>query len=381
IVSPGEGIVTGENDKIEIKSPNSGFINDFNIREGDQVSKGMILFTYTNLDYTHKETTLESVINFNDIKIKKLKKELELLKPLLAGNVDALNEKGKLPSLDGENYIYFQFKTEYDAIAMEEKNLEEKETLLEKELQSRTKQISFLQNKDDLLKKGGATNIDILNNRYDIEKQKTEMINVKLNFILLRKEFEKLKSQFKTKLYDKISSITEQISELQKNNIENDGELSLMKGKVSTNIITSPVAGTILKIDHNLKKGSFIEQYQSIMTVKQNSNGQVIEAKFDAKYRPYIYEGASVKVSVNSTAFKNNFSARVAKISPDSFSDNPNDSRERRYYRVTIDSFDNVSDVNYLPEGIPVNVFATSKKISIFEYIIASFKSDMTFVW
>ncbi|EFQ6625543.1 hypothetical protein HXS26_004887, partial [Salmonella enterica subsp. enterica serovar Kentucky] len=85
------------------------------------------------------------------------------------------------------------------AIAMEEKNLEEKETLLEKELQSRTKQISFLQNKDDLLKKGGATNIDILNNRYDIEKQKTEMINVKLNFILLRKEFEKLKSQFKTK--------------------------------------------------------------------------------------------------------------------------------------------------------------------------------------
>ncbi|EIF1674756.1 hypothetical protein LEY58_004883, partial [Salmonella enterica subsp. enterica serovar Kentucky] len=192
--------------------------------------------------------------------------------------VDALNEKGKLPSLDGENYIYFQFKTEYDAIAMEEKNLEEKETLLEKELQSRTKQISFLQNKDDLLKKGGATNIDILNNRYDIEKQKTEMINVKLNFILLRKEFEKLKSQFKTKLYDKISSITEQISELQKNNIENDGELSLMKGKVSTNIITSPVAGTILKIDHNLKKGSFIEQYQSIMTVKQNSNGQVIEA-------------------------------------------------------------------------------------------------------
>ncbi|ENE5067939.1 HlyD family efflux transporter periplasmic adaptor subunit, partial [Salmonella enterica subsp. enterica serovar Kentucky] len=278
-----------------------------------------------------------------DIKIKKLKKELELLKPLLAGNVDALNEKGKLPSLDGENYIYFQFKTEYDAIAMEEKNLEEKETLLEKELQSRTKQISFLQNKDDLLKKGGATNIDILNNRYDIEKQKTEMINVKLNFILLRKEFEKLKSQFKTKLYDKISSITEQISELQKNNIENDGELSLMKGKVSTNIITSPVAGTILKIDHNLKKGSFIEQYQSIMTVKQNSNGQVIEAKFDAKYRPYIYEGASVKVSVNSTAFKNNFSARVAKISPDSFSDNPNDSRERRYYRVTIDSFDNVS--------------------------------------
>ncbi|EBP5695859.1 HlyD family efflux transporter periplasmic adaptor subunit, partial [Salmonella enterica] len=168
---------------------------------------------------------------------------------------------------------------------------------------------------------------------------------------------------------------------LQKNNIESHGELKLMNDKVSTNIVTAPFSGKILKIENNLKKGSFIEQYQSIMTVKQDTNGQVIEAKFDTKYRPYLYDGAVVKISVNSTAFKKNFSARIAKISPDSFVDNTRGSGEYRYYSVTIDSFQGI-DTSKLPEGIEVNVFATSKKVSILEYMIATLKSDMTFnVW
>ncbi|EJL1437536.1 HlyD family efflux transporter periplasmic adaptor subunit, partial [Salmonella enterica] len=213
------------------------------------------------------------------------------------------------------------------------------------------------------------------------ERQKTELINVKMNFLTLRNDLQSAKTQFKIKLYDKLNSIHEQIDILQKNNIESHGELKLMNDKVSTNIVTAPFSGKILKIENNLKKGSFIEQYQSIMTVKQDTNGQVIEAKFDTKYRPYLYDGAVVKISVNSTAFKKNFSARIAKISPDSFVDNTRGSGEYRYYSVTIDSFQGI-DTSKLPEGIEVNVFATSKKVSILEYMIATLKSDMTFnVW
>ncbi|EHC95749.1 hypothetical protein LTSEURB_6779 [Salmonella enterica subsp. enterica serovar Urbana str. R8-2977] len=48
---------------------------------------------------------------------------------------------------------------------------------------------------------------------------------------------------------------------------------------------------------------------------------------------------------------------------------------------MTIDSFQGI-DTSKLPEGIEVNVFATSKKVSILEYMIATLKSDMTFnVW
>ncbi|MCV5168813.1 hypothetical protein OFC04_25185, partial [Escherichia coli] len=89
IVSPGQGVITGENDKVIIKSPNSGFINNFNLHEGDQIEKGMILFSYTNLDYTYKGLTLKDIIAFNNKKIKILTQDYSLLENLL-NNPDKL---------------------------------------------------------------------------------------------------------------------------------------------------------------------------------------------------------------------------------------------------------------------------------------------------
>lgn len=381
IVSPGQGVITGENDKIEIKSPNSGFINKFNIHEGDHVDKGMVLFSYTNLDYTYKGLTLKDIIEFNSKKINYLQKDSELLKGLLSVQVDPPKKKEELLPVDYADLSYYSFKAEHDAIRHEEKNWAEKERLLHQEMLLREKQISYLQRKNNLLKNGGASDIDIINNISDIERQNIDLINIKMNYLTLKHDLENIRTQFTIKLYDKLNSISEQVGTLQKSNIESQGELKLLNDKVSTNIVTSPFSGKILKIENNLKKGSFIEQYQNIMTVKQDSHGQVIEAKFDTKYRPYLYEGAYVKVSVNSTAFKKNFSAKILKISPDSFVDNTRGNNEYRYYSVTIDSFKDI-DTSSLPEGIDVNVFATSKKVSILEYMIATLKSDMTFnVW
>ncbi|EHK4754954.1 HlyD family efflux transporter periplasmic adaptor subunit, partial [Escherichia coli] len=167
----------------------------------------------------------------------------------------------------------------------------------------------------------------------------------------------------KVKLYEQIHSIRDKISELERSNIENRGELELMDDKVSTNSVTSPFSGRVLKIENNLKEGSFIEQYQPIVTVKQDNIGRVIEAKFDTKYRPYLYEGADVKISVNSTAFKKNFTGKISKISADSFVANTQNNNEQRYYSVTIDTFEDVAPT-LLPEGIEVNVFAISKKVT-----------------
>lgn len=381
IVSPGQGVITGENDKVEIRSPNSGFINKFNIHEGEHVEKGAILFSYTNLDYTYKGLTLKDIVDFNTNKIRYLQKDSELLKCLLTESGTLPSKKEQLLSAGYVDLSYFSFKAEYDAILAEARNLDEKEQLLHQEVQLREKQILNLQRKGILLKKGGASEIDVINNISDIDRQKNELINVKMNFLTLRNELEKTRAQSKIKLYDKLNSIREQIYTLQERNIESQGELKLMNDKVSTNIVTSPFSGKILKIENNLKQGSFIEQYQRILTVKQDTNGQVIEAKFDTRYRPYLYVGASVKISVNSTAFKKNFSARIAKISPDSFIDTTRNNGDYRYYNVTIDSFKDI-DTSRLPEGIEVNVFATSKKVSILDYMIATLKSDINFnVW
>ncbi|EIU2066380.1 hemolysin secretion protein D, partial [Salmonella enterica] len=58
IVSPGTGVITGASDKLVIVSPDSGFINKFDLRTGSKVNIGDILFSYTNLDVFHQEKTL-----------------------------------------------------------------------------------------------------------------------------------------------------------------------------------------------------------------------------------------------------------------------------------------------------------------------------------
>lgn len=380
IVSPGQGVITGGNDKVVIKSPSSGFINSFNLQEGDQIEKGMVLFSYTNLDYTYKGMTLKDLIAFNNKKIKFLQQDSKLLESLLAAPSIPVNLDKEATSEFG-TFSYYSFKEENDALQMEEQSLQEKENLLNEEVKLREKQITHLQRKDDLLKKGGASDMDVLTNTADIERQKTELINVKINFLTLKNDISNAKSKFKIKLYEQIHSIRDKISDLERSNIENRGELELMDDKVSTNSVTSPFSGKVLKIENNLKEGSFIEQYQPVVTVKQDNIGRVIEAKFDTKYRPYLYEGADVKISVNSTAFKKNFTGKISKISADSFVANAQNNHEQRYYSVTIDTFEEI-EPSFLPEGIEVNVFATSKKVSIFEYMIATLKSNIVFnVW
>ncbi|HFF1889534.1 TPA: HlyD family efflux transporter periplasmic adaptor subunit, partial [Escherichia coli] len=379
IVSPGQGVITGENDKVIIKSPNSGFINNFNLHEGDQIEKGMILFSYTNLDYTYKGLTLKDIIAFNNKKIKILTQDYSLLENLL-NNPDKLSERD-VPNPDFAALSYFSFKEEYLSLLTEEYNFQEKDKLINEEIKLREKQISYLNRKNDLLRKGGASDIDIINNESDIERQKTDLVNVKMNFLTLRNDLLDAKSKFKVKLHDKLTNIKEQLSELEKSNIESLGELKLMNDKVLTNSVTSPFTGKVLKIENNLKEGSFIEQYQSIMTVKQDIKGRVIEAKFDTKYRPYLFEGANVKISVNSTAYKKNFSGKIYKISADSFVDNTRGNGQYRYYSASIDAFKDI-DISQLPEGIEVSVFATSKKVSILEYLLATLKTNLVFnVW
>lgn len=44
IVSPGTGVITGASDKLVIVSPDSGFINKFDLKTGSSVNVGDILF-------------------------------------------------------------------------------------------------------------------------------------------------------------------------------------------------------------------------------------------------------------------------------------------------------------------------------------------------
>ncbi|EBU4617990.1 hemolysin secretion protein D, partial [Salmonella enterica] len=87
IVSPGTGVITGASDKLVIVSPDSGFINKFDLRTGSKVNIGDILFSYTNLDVFHQEKTLNELVLFADRRIVSLEEDQRLLKILLAGEI------------------------------------------------------------------------------------------------------------------------------------------------------------------------------------------------------------------------------------------------------------------------------------------------------
>ncbi|EGE4661034.1 hemolysin secretion protein D, partial [Salmonella bongori serovar 48:i:- str. 94-0708] len=72
IVSPGTGVITGASDKLVIVSPDSGFINKFDLQTGSPVKIGDILFSYTNLDVFHQEKTLNELVSFADRRIQNL---------------------------------------------------------------------------------------------------------------------------------------------------------------------------------------------------------------------------------------------------------------------------------------------------------------------
>lgn len=57
IVSPGSGVITGASDKLVIVSPDSGFINKFDLRTGSIVNIGDILFRIRILMFFTRKNT------------------------------------------------------------------------------------------------------------------------------------------------------------------------------------------------------------------------------------------------------------------------------------------------------------------------------------
>ncbi|HFV9676632.1 TPA: hemolysin secretion protein D, partial [Salmonella enterica subsp. enterica serovar Waycross] len=92
IVSPGTGVITGASDKLVIVSPDSGFINKFDLRTGSPVKIGDILFSYTNLDVFHQEKTLNELVSFAGRRIQNLEEDQQLLKMILAGEIPEESE-------------------------------------------------------------------------------------------------------------------------------------------------------------------------------------------------------------------------------------------------------------------------------------------------
>ncbi|EDQ7094904.1 hemolysin secretion protein D, partial [Salmonella enterica subsp. arizonae] len=82
----------------------------------------------------------------------------------------------------------------------------------------------------------------------------------------------------------------------------------------------------------------------------------------------------------NSPGYKKTLSGEITRISADSFSDDEKNGAER-YYKVEIKPDDKIIVPPEL-EGVQVNVYALSKKVTLLNYITALVGDNIVFnVW
>ncbi|EHT4087948.1 HlyD family efflux transporter periplasmic adaptor subunit [Escherichia coli] len=381
IVTPGTGVISGASDKIEVTSPSSGLINEFSIKKGQQILPGDVLFSYTNLDVFYKEKSLRDLLELNGQKYNNLLKDLELLSKLLQGNfteVESILNKTDTNTLS--ELSSYRFYTEHKALEIEKSIFEKKKESYLNEKNALSIQKDILNTKAQLLNKSQAPAIDKLNNQLEISKLTSQINSQEMSFLSSESDINNKNKDYLSRLIDKINEVNNRIYEFRKNNKEQHGEAELLKNKIIANTVVSPVQGVILDVERNLTNNSYIETNQKILTIKKSHSIRIIDAKFDARYRPFIYTSGKVKISVDSPGFKKTLSGKITKISADSFLDEKKGDNIR-YYEVEITPNEQQS-ITPEYEGVQVRVFAISKKISILNYLTALVNDSFTFnVW
>ncbi|MEY0729333.1 HlyD family efflux transporter periplasmic adaptor subunit [Providencia rettgeri] len=381
ISSPGEGIISGVSNRLEIVSPASGFINQFAIKTGDKVEKDQVLFSYTNLDVFHQEKTLSGLVTFANERINELEENKKLLNKILDGSINTESEyfffaKG----LQSKTLSAYRELYGHILLRMEISNLRDKYISQIKESSELENQINILKKKDLLLKNARAPEIEKLNNNAEISRTTALIASGELNAQGLLREISLQEKKYTARLIGEIQENETLLNRLKKEKLENSGLMELLRNKIRANSVLSPADGIVLSIEKDLEKGSYVEASNLVMVIKKQQSTRVIEGKILAKYRPFIAPQLPAKIVVNSPGFKKIINGKVTKISADSFSDRERNSQER-YYSVQITPEQNTE---LLPEhdGLPVMLYISSKEISVLHYLTALISDNITFnVW
>ncbi|APY57311.1 HlyD family efflux transporter periplasmic adaptor subunit [Salmonella enterica] len=381
IVSPGTGVITGASDKLVIVSPDSGFINKFDLRTGSPVKIGDILFSYTNLDVFHQEKTLNELVSFAGRRIQNLEEDQQLLKMILAGEIPEESEfSAQIKELFSHELSAYKFLNELFSLRNEEKNLKQREEKMNEEKDDLHERLLLLKRKGNLLKSARAPEIEIINNQTEVSQIVSQITTGDISLLALQNDIKLANNRFRSSVLEQLNNNAEQLEQLRRERLENRGQLELLRNKIKANSVLSPTNGVILSIERSFEKGSYVENAQPVMTIKKNNESKVVDARILAKYRPFIFTGASVKITVTSPGYKKTIAGQITRISADSFSDDEKNGAER-YYKIEIKPDDSVKVPPEL-EGVQVNVYALSKKVTLLNYITALVGDNIVFnVW
>lgn len=318
---------------------------------------------------------------FANTRILTLEEDQRLLKKILDGDIIDENQVISEHQFKfNQELSAYKLLNEYFSLKNEERNFKLREEKMIEEKEDLINRKSLLKKKGFLLKQGRAPEIEVINNQTEISQIISQITAGEISLLSLQNDIKLADKRFRSSVLEQLNNNSEQLVQLRRERLENEGQLELLRNKIKANSVVSPISGVILSIERNFDKGSYVENSQPVMTIKKNNDNKVIDAKILAKYRPFIFVNAKVKIVLNSPGYKKNITGRITKISADSFSDDEKNGLER-YYKVEIKP-DNEETISPEIEGVQVNVYVLSKRVTVFNYITALVGDNLVFnVW
>ena len=379
IVSQGEGVLAVHDSTVDIRSPSAGIIREIYVTRGDDVHVDSPLLLLGNIEDENKRELLEFNSAFYAKQVASLTKELEVLKVILqTGQVTEANSANTPESIK-----VLKVGNKYESYAQQKADLKDKQVMTAQKRASLNQQEKILQNKSNMIREALGDTVRYLDSQLEVERVRLQVVESDLMIEEARNQVEIAYLDFIQLILD----LTEQTENEYEKNTEllqtARSDLNTVSERLESTEINSTVNGTVLSIADGLAKGVFIARNARIMTLKRADEGVYVDARFDARLRPYLAVGEVAKMRFDAPGIKDYFYGWVDNISSDSFAYDGLAKQGTRYYDVKI-MLDGDKEPLRLSTllGLKTSVYVVNEQMTFLEYLLSTFNKDLDFsVW
>lgn len=377
-VVKGTGKVVPSGQTKVLQNLEGGIVSKINVKEGDIVKKGEVIYTLSNaffkaalkskeidlLAYQASAYRLDASINnaqeieFSQELIEKIPEIIENEKRIFYE--DLTNNKSKIniarDQLKQKEYKLTEAQTKFDNLSIELKlaqaNMQIQDRLYEKKVVSQMQYISELSKKQSIV-----TKISEIRNNIPLIKEEINESKRKIDTVI---------SEIRSKYLNKYSLLKAEINKLIENNKANS-DRDLRKQ------VVSPVNGIINKL-YFYTVGGIVKAGDKMAEITPIEDSLTIEAKIKTSDRALIWSGQKVSIEITAYDFSKYglLTGKLISISPDSFEDRNGNIFYIVKVKANVNQF--APDLPILP-GMVANVNILTGEKTILQYIIKPLKN------
>lgn len=367
----GQGKVIPSHKLQIVQSLDGGIINTILIREGEQVEPGQLL---VQIDPTRSQSSLHE----NIAQTYALEAEVMRLRALTNQtdlDFPAELEKNAPEYVQREKHLYKVSLDEYqEKTNILESQYLQRQQILKEAMASRNQfnqNIKLLTRELDavkpLLKSGAVSEVEIFKLSRELNSLKAELAITRAIISRNKAEIEEAQNKIDEHKASSMSRWREQLSESSTKFASLSQAAKGLKDRVKQTDIRSPIKGTVQRLLANTVSG-VISPGETLLEIIPTDDLLIIEAKVNPRDIAFILPGqkATIKFSAYDFAIYGGVEASVTNISPDSITDENNET----YYIVKLktDMANVHKDIKVIPGMTAQTDIITGKK-TVLEYL------------